>query len=68
MVVTGEVERGDLKVASVEVALVERDYAVGIIVAEAYRLNPRPPFHELASTDIIAVAGGIALCVRYCGG
>ena len=46
----------------------ERGHAVGIIVAEAYRLNPCTLFRELAATDIIAVAEGVALCVRYRGG
>lgn len=43
MVVTGEVERGDLEVASVEVALVEHDHAVGIIVAEQDKVTRRYP-------------------------
>ena len=46
----------------------ERDHAVGIIVAEHDRLYSRPPFHELASTDIIAVARGVTLCIRHRGG
>lgn len=46
----------------------ERDHAVGIIVAEHDRLNACTLFHELAATDIIAVAEGVALCVRYRGG
>jgi len=68
VVVTGEVERGDLEVASVEVALVERDHAVGIIVAEHDRMNPRTPFRDLATAGIMAITGGVPLCIRDCGG
>ena len=68
MVASGEVAAGDLEVASVEVALVGRDHAVGIIVAEAYRLNPCTPFHELSTAGIIAITGGVPLCIRDRGG
>ena len=46
----------------------ERGHAVGIIVTEAYRLNPRTPFRELATAGIIAITGGVPLCIRYRGG
>ena len=46
----------------------ERDHAVGIIVAEQDRLNARAPFRDLATSDIVAVARGVALCIRYHGG
>ena len=46
----------------------QRSHAVGIIVAEAYRLQPCAPFGNLAATDIVAVAGGVTLRIRHRGG
>ena len=46
----------------------ERSHAVGIIITETYRLNPRTPFGKLSAARIVAVAGGVPLCVRHRGG
>lgn len=45
----------------------QRYHVAHIIVAEASGLNSCTPLRELASASIIAIAGGVPLCVRYGG-